>query len=121
MAACIRGNLDKVRLGSMLQQSNLNTYASPSFSLTFYDILLELVKPVLSKPELMAKADPDFFYSLKQEFRYPDVDPIKTEGSSPVSSRRCTHCSCQQRVRNRYEVLLLRSRMRQASLRADHE
>lgn len=121
MAACIRGNLDRIRLGSMLQQSNLHTYASPSFSLTFYDILLELVKPVLAKPELMAKADPDFFYSLKQEFRYSEVEPIKTEGIAALISRFAAISSCEQRVRNSDQVLLLRSRMCQTSLRSDHE
>ena len=80
LAACIRGNVDKIRLGSMLQQATLNSYASGSFSLTFYDIMLELVKPVLSKPEIMAKADSDFFYILKDEFRYDETDPIKQNG-----------------------------------------
>ena len=121
MAACIRGNMDKIRLGSMLQQATLNSFASASFSLTFYDILLELVKPVLAKPELMAKADPDFFYSLKQEFRYSDVDPIKTEGSSPLTSRLASDRSCEQRVRHGDKVLLLCTRVCQTPLRPDNE
>lgn len=68
LAACIRGNMDKIKLGSMIQNATLNSYSSASFSLTFYDVLLELVKPVLSKPDLLAKVDTDFIYGLKQEF-----------------------------------------------------
>jgi hypothetical protein len=65
----------------MIQNATLNSYASKSFSLTFYDILLELVRPILSKPEMMAKVDPEFFYILKNEFKYVESDPIKTEGT----------------------------------------
>lgn len=58
----------------------MNSYASKSFSMTFYDVLVELVRPILSKPEMMAKVDPDFFYILKDEFKYLEMDAIKGEG-----------------------------------------
>jgi hypothetical protein len=63
----------------MIQNATLNLYSSKSFSLTFYDILLELVRPILSKPEMMAKVDQDFFYVLQNEFKYPEADPIKND------------------------------------------
>lgn len=67
----------------MIQNATLNSYSSASFSLTFYDVLLELVKPVLSKPELLAKVDTDFIYGLKQEFQYVEMDTVKTGNVEP--------------------------------------
>lgn len=64
----------------MIQGATLNSYASKSFSMTFYDVLVELVRPILSKPEMMSKVDPDFFYILKNEFKYTEMDPIKGDG-----------------------------------------
>lgn len=64
----------------MIQNATLNLYSTKSFSLTFYDVLVELVRPILSKPEMLSKVDRDFFYVLADEFKYIEVDPIKTEG-----------------------------------------
>jgi len=45
--------------------------------------MLELARPILAKPELMSKIDTDFLYILKDEFKYTETDPVKTELKEP--------------------------------------
>lgn len=75
----------------MIQNSTMNSFSSASFSMTLYDVMLELVKPILAKPELMQKIDIDFFYDLQAEFRYSEVETVKTPGTpaliQPPASR----------------------------------
>ena len=78
-ASAIKGNQNRIKLGSMIQGASrkMTQYATDNFTLLFYDTLLELVKVIFVKPKFLEKIDKNFFYSVGDEFGYEDYPAIK--------------------------------------------
>jgi len=83
--AAIRGNVNRTRLAAQLENEpeHLKSYASDSFSMVLFDVLIELVKPILQKDALLEKIDMNFLDNLCSEFQFEDLD-FFTKGSKYV-------------------------------------
>lgn len=64
----------------MIQNASqsMQEFSSDNFSLTFYDTMIEFVRVIFVKPDLIKKIDKDFVYSIGDEFGLESVASIKT-------------------------------------------
>lgn len=78
LASAIKGNLNRLKLGSMIQGANKSmlNFATDNFSLILYDILMDFAKVIFTKPEFQSKIDKDFVFSIGDEFGYKDYSTI---------------------------------------------